>query len=455
MENLYAHINENKDNYLEELKKFCSQPSVAAENRGMDEMVELVEQKLISIGAEVKKVKVDDSYNYLLAEIKAKNPSKAKTIVIYNHYDVQPETPVDLWDTPPFEPTIKDGQFFARGVADNKGNLLFRLQLIEAWKKVNGDLPVNIKWVIEGEEEIGSPNIPKLAKEYGDFWKDSDICIWETGGVDSDGAPNVTLGWKGCLYIELLSQFNERDLHSQQAAIVDSPVWKLVQALATFKNLNGEVVIEGFYDDVREPTEAEMKLMKEMEFDPVKFKESQGADKLLADVNKKVAFLKQMYFTPTANIAGIWGGYTEEGGVKTVMPNKATAKMDFRLVADQKADVILQKVRNHLDKHGFEDIEIKTYVQLEYGKSRVENEFIQKSLECLEKEYGHKPVVSITSLGSGPVYAIASQFDIPVTVFGAGHPQSKAHAPNENIFVDDYFKAMRAFALFIDELGRM
>lgn len=454
MDKLNLYITANKQKFIAELVKFCAQPSVAAENKGIKEMSQMVLARLKSLGVNAKTVTVGNSKPFILGELKSKN-KEAKTLVIYNHYDVQPEAPLELWKTPPFSPTVKGDYVYARGVADDKSHLLLRLQSIETWQKLLGGLPINIKWVIEGEEEIGSPNLGKLAKKYGSFWKDADVCLWEDGGVNEENVPLLSLGLKGILYVELECQFNKRDLHSGKAAIVDSPTRRLISALATLADTGGNVTVDGFNEKVVPPSKAEETLMKSQKFDPKKYTKEMGAEKMLEKNSNQFKFLKRMYFTGTANIAGIWGGYTTAGGVKTILPNKATAKIDFRLVPNQTSQEIYRKLRKHLDKRGFKDITVKNLASEEAGKTKVENKYVQLCIKVLKDVYGKKPAISVTSLGSGPVHELASQFDIPVVTIGCDYPGVKAHAPNENIRISDYIMAMKAVTKFIEALGGM
>lgn len=453
---VFSNILSNQAGYIEELKTFCKQPSVASKNIGMKEMHDMVLKKLNGIGAITQSIVVNNSFPYILAELNAPvGANTKKTVLIYNHYDVQPEDPLDEWESAPFDPTIKDGKLYARGVSDNKANLLFRIQAIKNILDTTGDLPVNIKWLIEGEEEIGSINMHYLQEKHGDFWKDCDVCVWETGGVNEDNAPELKLGMKGVLYVELSCEFNKLDLHSGYACIADSPVWRLVHALATIRDVTGNVTVDGMYDNAIYPTQAESQLIVEKVFDPHKFSNEIGIEKTLKSNEDKNEFVKQMYFTATANICGIWAGYTEPKGVKTVLPKKATAKLDFRLIKNQTTNEILDKLRKHLDQRGFDDINIDVLVNEEAGKSSIENPYIKKCYAVFEEYYKTKPTVIITSLGSGPIYYIASIYDIPVVNIGAEYAGCKPHAPNENIRLKDYEHGMTVFTKYLFELGNL
>ncbi len=445
---LRQYLSQQQEKFLEELTLFCQQPSIAASGEGMEKMPLLVQDYLKGLGAEVEVYRVADSYPIIFAELKSPRP-KAPTLFIYNHYDVQPPDPLEAWTTPPFAPEVRHGHFYARGVGDNKGNLLSRLQVIGAWQKVHGELPLNIKWVIEGEEEIGSPHLQEFAEKYGYLWQDSDFCLWETGGVNEKGEPILNLGMKGIVYLELSCHFNNYDLHSGLAAIADSPVWRLIQALNTLRDEKGQVLIRDFYEHRQPLRESEEEMLRQKDFDPASFMASKGIQRALVDPQDKVGFLKQMYLGGTVNICGIWGGFTQKG-VKTIVPSQVRAKIDLRLVRGQKTDDIVQKLRRHLDSEGFSDIEIKLLASQEGGQSDITDFYIQETIKILRQTYQKEVDLNLTNLGSGPIYFLASQFNIPVIQIGCGYPGSQIHAPDENVRLTDYWQAQRAFAALLE-----
>ncbi len=321
-----AFLAEQHDRFINDLKSFVAQPSVAATGDGMIEMAALVQQRLEQIGATVQQIPTGGA-PIIYAEL----GSGSRTLLIYNHYDVQPPDPIDLWTTPPFEPTVRDGKLFGRGVSDNKGDLSCRLHAIEAWQKTIGPLPLKIKWVIEGEEEIGSQHLPAFAQQYAARLQ-ADGCLWETGGKGEDERMSLVMGLKGIQYLELRTRGAERDLHSGYAAIAPSAVWRLVWALNTLKDQNDEILIEHYYDHVRAPNEAELTMLKAMPFDEAKRKSALGIERFINDEHG-LDVLKRLYYGPTVTICGIQSGYTGEG-MKTVLPNSAFAKIDCRLVPD-------------------------------------------------------------------------------------------------------------------------
>ncbi len=266
--------------------------------------------------------------------------------MFYNHYDVQPPEPLELWDSPPFAAEIRDGHLYARGVADNKGNLVARLAAVEAWLAVRGELPLNVVFVAEGEEEIGSPNLGPFAEENIPKLR-PDGCIWEAGYKDTKDRLEITLGAKGILAVDLRVRTLGRDLHSANAAVFRSPAWRLIWALDSLKGPDERILIPGFYDDVRPPDDRDRALLAAWDFDEAGQLAEFGADQYVLGLSGEA--LKEKYlFQPTCNVCGFHTGYGGPG-VKTVLPAEALAKLDFRLVPDQDPWDILEKLRAHLD----------------------------------------------------------------------------------------------------------
>lgn len=446
---LPQEILDKKDLFLQELVEFTSQPSIANQNMGMDEMAKKVDERLTKLGAKTQILTVGKSFPNIYAEIGEGD----KTMLIYNHYDVQPADNLELWESEPFKPEFRDGKLFARGSADNKGNLLLRIQAVELYLEKFKKLPIKIKWIIEGEEEIGSPHLHDLSDEYGHMWNDADLCIWETGGVDEDGNPATVLGWKGISYLELSCEMGERDLHSGNATLADSAVWRLLHALTTLRDVEGNVTIPELTKSIKQPTQKEIELMKKEPWDKSKALESLGRTEFLKGSADKEEVLKQHYFNGSCNICSIKGGFMEEG-IKTVLPNKASAKIDLRLVMDQDSSKVADIVREHLISNGFDDIQVNELIHEPVAKGSIDNETLQKAIESVENSYGRSMNVKVTSGGSGPAYHVASKYDIPILEVGGNYPETKAHAPNENIRVDDYFNGMHAFMNLIGDFGK-
>lgn len=438
-----AYIEQNRERFLDELKDFTSQPSVAAQSLGMHEMAHKVMARLQRLGAQARLIPIAGGFPVVYGEL-GEGP---KTLLIYDHYDVQPPEPLELWDSPPWAPEIRDGKFYARGVADNKGDLLLRLQAVESWLATQGALPLKIKWVIEGEEEIGSPNLGKFTAANRALVAGADGCLWEFGAKDIHENPMLTCGLKGIVYLELHAHGAARDLHSGAAAIVENPAWRLVWALSTLKNERDEITIDGYSQYVRAPNAMELEAAARIPFDTDAEIAKFGVKQLIGGVRDFQA-VKKLYFTPTVTICGLHAGYTGPGG-KTVLPNHAFVKLDFRLVPEQTPNVIVELLRKHLDARGFSDIEIR---QVEAGepvaRSPLDSDIVLAAKAAAQATYGREPVVYPTAAGSGPMYELCQQLGIPAVSAGCGYPDSHTHAPNENIRVADYFEGI----LFIREL---
>ncbi len=437
---------EQHHRFIDDLKAFVAQPSVAATGQGITAMAALVQQRLERIGASVQQIPTGGA-PIVYAEI----GSGPRTLLIYNHYDVQPPDPIALWTTPPFEPSVREGKLYARGVSDDKGDLLCRLQAIEAWQQTLGPLPLKIKWIIEGEEEIGSPHLAEFARQHAALLH-ADGCLWETGGKNEDNRMTLTLGLKGIQYLELRVRSGARDLHSGYAAIAPSAVWRLVWALNTLKDQNDEILIEHYYEHVRAPGDAELAMLKAMPFDETKRKAALGIERFIDDEHG-LDVLKRLYYGPTVTICGIQAGYTGEG-MKTVLPNTAFAKIDCRLVPDLTPEVCVSLLRAHLDRRGFGDVEIVPLNGEHPATSAADAPIVAACQAAVQNVYGHAPVMIPLSAGSGPMYPLTTALGIPTVMAGVTYPDSRAHAPDENIRLDDYFEGIHFIRQLIEAFAR-
>ncbi|CAN0392210.1 unnamed protein product, partial [Phaeothamnion confervicola] len=319
------------------------QPSVAAQNVGMAETAELMRGHLERLGFSPELVDTRGGYPVVYGE---KRGASDRTLSFYDHYDVQPAEPLDQWESDPWAAEIRDGRIWARGVSDNKGNIAARFAAIEAWEAVRGPLPLTVKFIIEGEEEIGSPHLSNFAEDHPDLCR-ADACIWEFGGRDIDGRPQIHLGLKGICYVELRAKGARLDWHSSVATSVPNPAWRLVWALSTLKDQDERILIPGFYDDVVPPTDEELAALAALPDTERERLEDLGIDGFLGGLTG-LELAKRDYFQPTCTISGIISGYTGAGS-KTVLPSTAMAKLDMRLCANQDPFRIYQALRDHLD----------------------------------------------------------------------------------------------------------
>jgi len=449
MDKFQAYVEANRGRFIAELQDWLHQPSVAAQNWGMREMADKVLARLQQLGADARIIPVEGGAPVVYGEI----GSGPRTLMIYNHYDVQPPEPLELWESGPWEAAIRDGKIYARGVADNKGNLLCRIQAVESYLAAVGPLPLKIKFVFEGEEEIGSTHLPKFAQENRALLEGTDGCLWEFGGKDINERPELVCGLKGIVYVELHAHGANRDIHSAMAAIVADPAWRLTWALATLKDENDHILIDGLMNHVRAPTAPEMEALKRVPFDEEKEKADIGISSFIRNLTG-LELLKKYLYEPTCTICGLYSGYIGQGS-KTVLPNHAFAKIDFRLVPNLTPDLVVELLRKHLDRRGFSDIEIRlTETGEEVARSPLDSAIVRAAFEATQAVYPNEPVIVPTSAGSGPMYPLCQALGIPAVSAGCGWYGSRAHAPNESIRISDYFEGILFIRELIDRFAR-
>jgi acetylornithine deacetylase/succinyl-diaminopimelate desuccinylase-like protein len=438
MDRFQEYVDANQNRFLEELKALCAQPSIAAQDIGLEETATLVEGRLKRLGAKVQRVDTGGA-PVLSAEVGQGD----RTLLSYNHYDVQPPDPLDEWVSPPFEPTVRDGRIYARGVADDKGDLLCRLQAIEAYQEAVGPLPLRIRFVIEGEEEIGSPHLAPVAEQYPE-WLEADGCLWETGEKDAARRFVLELGVKGICYVELSVKTAANDLHSMWGGVIPNAAWRLAWALSSLKDAEDRILVDGLMEHVVPPTEAERANLARLPFAEEQIKDDFGFGGFVQGLSGEDLLVKHFY-EPTCTICGLKSGYQDEGA-KTVLPNVASAKIDFRLVPDLTPELVVDLLRAHLDRRGFSDVEITWMLGLRPARSSLEAPFVQACVAAAKATYGTDPVIYPTSPGSGPLYTLARE--TPTVMAGVANANSRLHAPNENVYLQDYFEGIR----FVGEL---
>jgi acetylornithine deacetylase/succinyl-diaminopimelate desuccinylase-like protein len=448
MDAFEKYVQSNKERFLGELMDILRQPSVSAQNLGMKETADMVLARLTKLGAKPKLMPIKDGYPVVYGEI-GEGP---RTLLIYDHYDVQPPEPLDLWHSPPFEPTIRDGRLYARGVSDNKGNMFSRIQAVETWLATRGPLPLKIKFLYEGEEEIGSTHLTAFAEANSALLK-ADGCLWESGGKDLEGRVTLTFGLKGICYVELWAHGANRDMHSAMATIVPNPAWRLIWALNTLKSPDDRILVEGLMDHVRPPTAKEAALLRKLPFDEEKNKQDMAIPSFIRGLSG-YKLMKKHLFEPTCTVCGFLSGYTGPGS-KTVLPNWAMVKLDFRLVPDLTPEIVLDLLRKHLDKHGFSDIEIKFSDGENPALSPVDGPLAKASIAAATKVYGAKPVVQPLMAGSGPMYPVCQALGTPTTSGGCSDAHSHTHAPDESVVVEDYFQSLRYTGELIRQFAKV
>jgi len=438
--NISLNINDKKNVLLKDLSDFIEIESYANNTVAINKIVNILVDRLNKLGAKVKLVNIDKSKPFILTEI----GSGPTTLLIYDHYDVMPANPISDWKYKPFRLTQKGKLLYGRGLADNKGHLVLRLQAIETLLKNNRTLPIKIKWIIEGEEEIGSPHIHKLSDKYQSFLKDADLCLWESGDIDDIGRPQMFLGMKGIAYFFLTCQLGKKDLHSGYASMADSATWKLLYALNTLRDNKGNVLINEITNKIRKPNKHIKSLVTNQKWSKKDLLKSLGRNNFLANNGNKNNVLLRHYFGTTCNICGIWSGSINEKEIKTVLPSKAYAKIDFRLVENIDSNEVKKYLVDHLRKNGFNDIDVQEIINEPVALTNYRDHFFKKAVKIIENSYSKKVVITPYAKGSGPMYYIASRFNVPCIQLGAQTISSNIHGPDENISIDNYFKALEA-----------
>jgi len=431
---LENHLQEN----LQELARLVAQPSVAAQNWGLKECAQLVAEMLHKRGFDVS-VQPTGGAPVVFAE---RMGHSNRTLLFYNHYDVQPAEPLELWDNPPFAPVIKDGLMYGRGINDDKGHLTSRLFALDALLEENGELPCNVKFIIEGEEEVSSAHLHEYVTENTDQLK-AEACIWEFGGVDHRDHPMQYLGLRGICYVELSVETANQDVHSGLGgSIFPNAAWRLVWALSTLKGEDERILIPGFYDHIRPPSERDIELFNAMPDMSEEYRQRYKLNHFLNGLQGGTELNIAEVFRPTCTICGLSAGY-EGPGSKTVLPARASAKVDFRLVPDQTPEEVLALLRAHLDAQGFSDIKIQYWGGEAPSRTDPDDPFVKLVVETAADVYG-MPMQMVPMVGgSGPNHIFQEALRIPIVTAGLGYPGGLAHAPNENIRIDLYLTAAK------------
>ena len=449
MNDISGYIDEHLEEAIAQLRQYVALASVSAQRQAIPETAEFVREMLASLGATAEVVeKEQPGHPVVLAELRGDSPH---TLLLSNHYDVQPPEPLDLWTAPPFDVRRDGDHLYGRGISDNKGHLISRLLAIRAVQEANGGrLPVTIKFLVEGDEEIGSAKLHEFVERHRERLA-ADVCLHEGGGVNATGRPIVSLGVKGILAIQLRVRTAVRDSHSSLGVTVPNAAWRLVWALATLKDAEERIRIPGFYDAVRPPTEQEDKFLRELPSEEEKLRENLELRDFVCGV-RGYDYQRRLIFEPTCTINGLSSGY-QGPGMKTVLPAEAAAKLDFRLVPDQDPADIAEKLRRHLASEGFDDIEVGTAEGEFPARSDASHPFVELVRSTARAVYGEEPVTFPNGAATQPLHPIVSVLGVPVASAGIGHPDGRAHAPDENIRLSDFVSGTKHVAAIIEGLG--
>lgn len=437
----------NKERFLNELLEMLRIPSVSAnsEHKGdMKKCAEMVKQRLLEAGASKAEVFPTDGHPVVYAE-KIIDPSKP-TVLVYGHYDVQPPDPLELWNSGPFDPVIKDGKIFARGSADDKGQFYMHVKALEILTKTNSQ-PTNIKFLIEGEEEVGSPNLGKFVAAHKDLLACEVILISDSAMLSMEN-PSMDIGVRGLAYIQVEVTGANRDLHSGvYGGAVANPITALAKMIASCHDENNHITIPGFYDDVVEATPEERKLMAQAPFDEEEYKKELGVKELWGE--KGFTTNERTGIRPTLELNGIWGGYTGEGS-KTVLPAKAYAKISARLVPNQSSEKITKLLLEHFKKIAPPGVTVETF-ELHGGEpymTPIDSKAYQAAAKAIETTFSKKPI-PVRGGGSIPICSILEkELGVKIVFMGFGLDSDNLHSPNEKFDLVNFYKGIETIPYF-------
>ena len=441
-----SYVEKNSSRFVDDLMELCTFPSIS--NHGLDAVKparDWVAGRLARFTDRVETMEAG-GMPALYAEVPGAGKRK---LLLYEHYDVQPVDPLDLWDSQPFEPVQKDGKLYARGVADDKADVMARIHALETLKSL-GEIPVTLRFFVEGEEEIGSKSFEKIAHAHAEKLR-ADGCLWESGGFDSAGRPTMFFGARGLLYVQLRVRLLAYDQHSGFASLYPSAAAYLIAALASLRDEDMNIRIEGFYDDMVKATDADRRMLAKIDPEVEERRKLVGFEKLMRDPPPD-RVIEQLLFTPTCNFAGVTTGYQGPGS-KTVLPAEATAKLDFRLIPNQDPTDILAKLRRHLDLHGFDKVEIVAADGEKPARSDPESAIAKATIAGVKELHG-EPVLWPFMHATGPMHPVVSDLGVPTVMpVGVGRPDNRIHAPNENIRVSDYLNTVRLMCRVWERFG--
>ena len=448
LEKIREYTTSNQDDIVTDLRKLVKHPSISAQNVGIEECASALNEIMRDSGIASNIIKLKDGNPIVYGEVKS---SSKKTLLLYGHYDVQPVEPLDEWRYNPFSGVVTDNKVHGRGAADSKGNVIALVKAAKAFLDNYGEPPVNLKFLIEGEEEISSINLPEFVKANKQMLRaDASLCF--DSSLNPYGSASIYAGLKGLLYLELRCKTASTDMHSALAPIAPNPAWRLLSALNTIKN-DGRIMVDGWYDDVNVPSKEDLSLLQKLEYDEKMIMKEYGFKELLGGVKGKEA-LKKLIFEPTCNIAGIQSGYTSAGS-KTVLPNEAFVKLDFRLVYDQKSDDLIKKLKRYLAKNGFDDIQMFKFGAVEPSKTDANAKIVRAAANAAEQVYKKKPAIFPNMWGSGPDFVFTKLLKLQSVWTGCSPAYANIHAPNEFTAIKNVLEGVCYASMIMQEFANI
>ncbi len=455
MDKVVDFINVNRDRYIDEMKRYLAIPSISAlpEHKGdVRKCAEWTRDEMSRIG--LQNCRLEETPGHPVVYGEWLGAPGASTILFYGHYDVQPVDPLHLWTSPPFEATIRDGEIYARGSADDKGQVFMHFKAVEAHLKQNGNLPVNMKFLIEGEEEVGSANLDNFIKSHKELLK-ADVVVISDSPMFDRGIPSICYGLRGLTYFQIDLRGSKSDLHSGSfGGAVANPAMVLAQVLTQMKDKSGRIKIDGFYDDVVELRPEERAEWEKLPFNEKKYKAELGAPKLFGETG--FTTLERVWARPTFEVNGLLSGFTGEGA-KTVLPAVAMAKVSMRLVPNQDPKKIGDLFEEYLKKVTPKTVEL-AITRMHGGKpwmTAFDNPFVQAAGRAIELGFGQRPVFNREG-GSIPVVStFQEELGLPCVLFGVGLPDENAHAPDEKLDLGNFHNGVIASAYLYKEIGAL
>jgi acetylornithine deacetylase/succinyl-diaminopimelate desuccinylase-like protein len=448
MERFRAHVSAHLSRHLTLLDRLVRQPSVAAQGRGLEETAVLVGGLFEDAGASrVELHRQPGVPPLVLAEFAGQ---RDRTLLFYNHYDVQPAEPLDEWSVPPFALTSRNGCLYGRGVSDNKGDLISRVAALQALRDVRGGLPCRVLFLVEGEEEIGSVHFGAYVSALQP-WLRADACIWEYGDRDASERLHLIAGVKGICYVEVEMTSTARDLHSMWGALADGAGTRLARLLAGLRGPDGVVRIPGFYESVRPVRPEALAAARALPLDDRQLAAWTGTDRFMGGRTGSRA-VEALLFEPTCTVCGVESGYTGRG-MKTVLPRRARAKIDFRLVPDQDPDEIAALLRAHLEREGFGDCTVTRLGGERAYRTDLGHPFVRLAVEAARTATGRDTLLIPTSPGTGPMWDVGGPLGVPILSLGAGYWGCNAHAPDEHIRLADFEETVVMIAHLIERFA--
>ncbi len=445
---LYNYIDTHVDEFIEGLKELLAKPSISTQGIGLRETAEYLKNVMERIGIKTTIVETSGA-PVVFGEITV--DTSRPTILVYGHYDVQPPEPLEDWLSPPFQPTVRNDRIYARGAGDNKGQLYAQLMGMKSILATKFPLGVNVKFIFEGEEENGSPHLEEFITTNKERLK-ADFVYTSDGPLHESGRPVVQLGVRGILYLEFTAKGASRDLHSGNwGGLIVNPALRLIDLITTMREpFSGKMLIEGFYDNIRKPTEEEKKILESIPLDREGVAKDLGLDP--SQIPSSIEFYTKLMFQPTFNICGFISGYTGKG-MKTIIPSTATLKMDMRLVVDQDPDDIFKKVQQHVKKYA-PDVQVKKLGQMRPSRTPVENKFVKTVYSAVEQATGLTPLIYPSLGGSLPDYVFTGILGIPSIMVPYANIDESNHAPNENLAIPLFIRGVKCFSTLLATLSQ-